>query len=72
MIIQNNFNSKNMDGKKDYSIIGKGSNSTDKQIQKEKDGMIKENLNNPVLQNLINRNNTEEDNDSGNKWDFFR
>lgn len=72
MIIKNNFNDKSMNPLSDYSGIGKGSHSLDKELEREKQGFIKENMNNPILRNLRG----EDDNDSNNqpedKWDFFR
>ena len=74
MIIKNNFNNKSMNPLEDYSGIGKGSHSLDKELEKEKQGFIRENMNNPVLQNLRDDNNSDDDSSDRNedKWDFFR
>ena len=74
MIIKNNFNNKSMNPLEDYSGIGKGSHSLDKELEKEKQGFIRENMNNPVLQNLRDDNNNDDDSSDRNedKWDFFR
>ena len=71
MIIKNNFNSKNVDPLNDYTNIGKGSHSLDKELDDERHGFIRENMNNKVLQNLKeNQDNTvNPDNDN---WKFFR
>ena len=74
MIIQNNFNSKDANHLKDYQGIGKGSHSLDKKFELEKEGFIRENLNNKVIQDVLSKDTEydtgeEKEND---KWDFFR
>ena len=71
MIIKNNFNARNVNPLDDYTKIGKGSHSLDKELEKEKEGFIKENMTNPILQNICDE---DEIDDSRNedKWDFFR
>jgi len=74
MIIKNNFNSKNVDPLTNYQKIGKGSNSLDRKLDLERQGFIKENLDNKVIQDIIKSDTEyEEDNDNNkDKWDFFR
>jgi hypothetical protein len=71
MIIKDNFNKKDVDPLKDYCGIGKGSHSTDREIELEKQGFIKANMDNKVLQDLRD-NHDDTDDDHGDKWDFFR
>ena len=71
MIIKNNFNDKSMNPLNDYSGIGKGSHSLDKEFEMEKEGFIRENMNNPVLQKLRDNQDTTEDPNDDN-WKFFR
>ena len=71
MVIKNNFNSKNVNPLNDYSGIGKGSHSLDKELEEEKKGFIRKNMNNNVLRDLReNRDDSEDRKD--NNWDFFR
>ena len=71
MIIKNNYNNKDVNPLNDYSGIGKGSHSLDKELEREKEGYIRENMNNPVLQNLRdNHDETTDPNDDN--WKFFR
>ena len=73
MIIKNNFNEKSMNPLNDYNSIGKGSHSLDKELEREKQGFIRENMNNPVLQDLRGETSDDEPDDrSEDKWDFFR
>ena len=74
MIIKNNFNERNASPLNDYSGIGKGSHSLDKEFEMERDGFIKENMDNPVLQNLRGEDNDNVDLDDTNedKWKMFR
>lgn len=71
MIIQNNFNSKSVDANNDYTIIGKGSNSLDKNLDTDK--RIRENLENPIIDDILrsDKEYEEEDDTSDNKWSFF-
>ena len=71
MIIKNNYNDKNVNPLNDYSGIGKGSHSLDKEFEMEKEGFIRENMNNPVLQKLRDNQDTTEDPNDDN-WKFFR
>ena len=71
MIIKNNYNTKNTNPLDDYSKIGKGSHSLDKELDDERQGFVRKNMNNPVLRNL--RENRDDTTDlSGDKWKFFR
>ena len=71
MIIKNNYNEKNADPLNDYSCIGKGSHSIDRELEREKEGYIKENMENPILESL--RDNHDEDDDRNeDNWKFFR
>lgn len=71
MIIQNNFNSKSVDSNNDYTVIGKGSNSLDKNLDTDK--RIRENLENPIIDDILrsDKEYEEEDDTSDNKWSFF-
>ena len=71
MIIKNNFNDRNVNPLKDYSKLGKGSHSLDKEFEREKQGFIKENMDNKVLENLRTNQDNSDDSD-GDKWKFFR
>ena len=71
MIIKNNYNSKNANPLNDYSGIGKGSHSLEHELDNERKGFIRENMNNKVLQDL--RENHDETTDpKDDKWKFFR
>lgn len=73
MIIKNNFNTKSVNPLEDYDCIGKGSHNVDKEIELEKEGFIKENMENEVLSNLRdNFNDTVDDDDDGDNWKLFR
>ena len=74
MIIKNNFNSKSATPLTGYHEIGKGSNSLDRQFEREKEGFISENMNNKILQDIRNQDTEyqEDDNSKEDKWDFFR
>ena len=72
MIIKNNFNSRSMDPIKDYSKVGKGSHSLEHELEMEKKGFIKENMDNKVLQDLRDENKMMDDDSKENKWDFFK
>ncbi len=73
MIIKNNFNTKSVNPLRDYNNIGKGSHSIEKMLEEEKEGFIKANMENEVLANLRDDDtDTEDDNGTEDKWDFFR
>ena len=70
MIIKNNFNEKDANPLNNYSGIGKGSHSLENELMREKEGFIKENMEDKVLEDL--RDNQDNDDDHNeNKWDFF-
>ncbi len=73
MIIKNNFNERTANPLDDYTGIGKGSHSLDKEFEMEREGFIKDNMDNPVLQDLRGEN-EEDNNDDSNEdnWKFFR
>ena len=71
MIIKNSFNDKNANPLNDYNVIGKGSHSIETELDKEKEGFIKENMENPVLEDLRSNNDDDDDRDEDN-WKFFR
>ena len=71
MIIKNNFNKKNVNPLDDYNGIGKGSHSLDKEFEREKEGFIKENMENPILNDLKYEEN-DEDEECGDNWKLFR
>ena len=71
MIIKNNYNSKNTNPLDDYTSIGKGSHSLDNELKREKEGFIRENMKNPILQKF--RDNKDETIDpSDDNWKIFR
>lgn len=72
MIIKNNFNEKNANPLNDYSGIGKGSHSLEKELELEKQGFIKANMENEVLNNLRDNSDEDTDNENEDKWDFFK
>lgn len=72
MIIKNNFNAKNVDPINDYEKIGKGSHSLDKEFQKEKEGFIKENMQDLLLQKLRGEDEEIEEETMEDKWKFFK
>ena len=71
MIIRNNFNDKNANPLDDYTGIGKGSHSLDKELEREKQGYIKANMENKVLEDL-RTNHDDSDDEDGDNWKFFR
>jgi len=72
MIIKNNFNDRNINPLNDYSGIGKGSHSLDKDFEREKEGFIKENMENPILEKLRDNRDETDDDTSGDNWKLFR
>ena len=75
MIIKNNFNTKSSEPLSNYQGIGKGRNSLDHEMQLERDGYVRENLNNGVIQDILNKDrefDDGEDDSSRDKWDFFK
>ena len=70
MIIKNNFNDKDASPLSNYSGIGKGSHSLDKEFEMEREGFIKENMENPILNDLDKEEPEEENN--GDNWELFR
>ena len=72
MIIKNNYNTRSVNNSSDYNSIGKGSHSLDQEFKREKEGFIRENMNNPILRKLRGEDEDKEDNSRENKWDFFR
>lgn len=74
MIIQNNFNNRDANPLNDYSGIGKGSHNIEKELELEKEGFIRENMENEVLENLrVDNTLPDDDSDSdGDNWKFFR
>ena len=72
MIIKNNFNAKNVNPLDDYNSIGKGSHSLDKELEKEREGFIRNNMNDPILKTLRGEDEEKEEEIKEDKWDFFR
>ncbi len=72
MIIKNNFNKKSINPLDDYSGIGKGSHSIEKEFELEKKGFIKANIENRVLDELRDNKDDTDESDDGDKWKFFR
>ena len=71
MIIKNNYNSKNVNPLNDYCGIGKGSHSLDKELENEKKGFIRENMNNSILKDL-RENHDDSDDRKEDEWKLFR
>ena len=71
MIIKNNYNKKSVDPLNDYIGIGRGSHSLDKELEDEKKGFIRKNMNNKVLQNLKNNHDSPNDKKED-EWKMFR
>ena len=72
MIIKNNFNDKSVNPLNDYSSIGKGSHSIEKELEREKQGFVKANMENKVLENLRTSRDEDDNDDHGDNWKFFR
>lgn len=72
MIIKNNYNSKTVNPLSDYDSIGKGSHSLEHELKKEKEGFIKANINDPILQKLRGEDEEKNEEIPEDKWDFFR
>ncbi len=72
MIIKNNFNDRDIDPLNDYTSIGKGSHSLDRELEKEKEGFIKENMKDPILKKLRESGNILDDDRDEDDWKFFR
>ena len=72
MIIQNNFNSQSATPLDDYESIGGGRNRQKYKKEQEHPQFIKENLNNPIIQNVLDKDSEFDDNTKEDKWDFFR
>lgn len=69
MIIKNNFNDKDVNPLNNYRGIGKGSNSIENQLEREKNGQT----NNPILKDIIASDSEFNDEDKKeDKWDFFK
>ncbi len=71
MVIKDNFNEKTVDPLTDYKSVGKGSHSTDRELEREKEGFIKANMENNVLEDL-RANHDNSDDDNSDPWKFFR
>ena len=71
MIIKDNYNKRDVNPLKDYSGIGKGSHSIDREIEREREGFIKANMDNKVLEDLRD-NHDESDDNNEDPWKFFR
>ena len=72
MIIKNNFNEKSANPLEDYSSVGR-THDLENEIEKERKGLAKTNLENSILNSL--NGNKEEDNDdnrSEDPWKFFK
>ena len=74
MIIQNNFNSKSAEPRSDYKSIGEGRNSFDNATNMDNEKLIRDNLNNGVIQDIMNKDNEYNDDtiDDSDRWGFFR
>ena len=74
MIIKNNFNQKNVNPLEDYKGIGKGSHSLENELELERKGFIRSNMQDEVLKDLRNPvdNSNDNNDDDGDKWKFFR
>ncbi len=72
MVIKNNYNSKSVEPLNNYTSIGKGSKNKERELEKEKEGFIRENMQNPILSELRNEEKEDEDERNEDKWSFFR
>ena len=74
MIIKDSFNKNDSNPLTDYSSIGKGSHSLERDLEREKQGYIKANMENKVLAHLRGDDNKDDDDGPRNedKWKFFR
>ncbi len=73
MVIKDNFNKKGVDPLSDYSGIGKGSRSAERELELEKQGYIKANMDNKILDKLRDNSNNDDNNEpKGDPWKFFR
>ena len=72
MIIKNNFNAKSVNPLNDYDVIGKGSHSLDKELEREKEGFIRENMNDSILKELRGEDEDKQEDSDENKWSFFQ
>lgn len=72
MIIKNNFNSKSTNPLNDYSKVGKGSHSLEHELEMERKGFIRKNMDNKVLQDLRDENKLMDDDPNEDEWKFFR
>ena len=71
MIIKNNYNKNDVNPLTDYDSIGKGSHSLEKDLDNERKGFIRKNMDNKVLEDIrTNRDDTEDPHDDN--WKLFR
>ncbi len=71
MVIKDNFNKKDVNPLDDYVSVGKGSHSLDREFERERQGFIKENMNNKVLEDLRENHDVIDDKDED-EWKLFR
>ncbi len=71
MVIKNNYNKESVNPLNNYSGIGKGSHSLEKELEQEKKGFIKTNMNNKILEDLRNNHDDTEEHDEDD-WKLFR
>ena len=71
MIIKNNFNEKSVNPLDNYTSVGKGSHSLEKELEREKEGFIKANMDDKVLEDL-RTNHDDTIDESGDNWKLFR
>ncbi len=76
MIIKDNDNKKDVNPLTDYTEVGKGSHSLEKELELEKNRIIKEKVENKVLEDLRDYSDDEDDEDDDDNtednWKFFR
>lgn len=72
MIIKNNFNKRNVNPLEDYKGIGKGSHSLEKELDREREGFIRSNMNNEILSDIRDPKDNSDDSDNGDNWKLFR
>ena len=72
MIIKDGFNKKDSDPLADYSNIGKGSHSLETELDREREGFIRSNMNNEILSDIRDPKDNSDDSDNGDNWKLFR
>ena len=71
MIIKDNFNKTNANPLTDYDSIGQGSHNLTRELDQERRGFIRSNMDNKILDDLRNSRDETEDRDEDD-WKMFR